>query len=155
MLDNILIVITILFLVIQLIVACQLSFLVAKSKKEGGIVVTNFWFNSIPYILLFYTVIMLAYALKTNDTMLLLLPMVLSMCFLFDMHIFYANGEKVMHYYFLLQKNVCTSVDVNEKLIIAEFGDKKAIVSMSYKKVELLKSYLKIKENNTCQEVSL
>lgn len=62
---------------------------------------------------------------------------------LFDMHIFYADGEKINHYYFLLQKNVCTSLDLQNNLVVAEFGDKKGIVRISPKKIEMLKAHLK------------
>ena len=143
MLDNILIVVAVLFLIIQLIVACQMCFIVAKSKKEGGMVVSNFWCQSLPYLLLFFSVVMLICAIKTNDTVIVLLPILLSMSILFDMHIFYADGEKVNHYYFLLQKNVCTSLEIQDNLVVAEFGDKKGIVRISPNKIEMLKAYLK------------
>lgn len=143
MLDSIILVTVIIFLVIQLIVSCQLTWLVAKSKKEGGVVVSNFLLESIPYILLIYTVIMMMCAIKTDDTLPVMLPIVLSMCFLFDMHIFYVDGEKVNHYYFLLQKNVCNSIDINGKLVIVEFENKKTIVRLSHKKIEMLRAYLK------------
>ena len=143
MLDNILIVVAVLFLIIQLIVACQMCFIVAKSKKEGGMVVSNLWCQSLPYLLLFFSVVMLICAIKTNDTVIVLLPILLSMSILFDMHIFYADGEKVNHYYFLLQKNVCTSLEIQDNLVVAEFGDKKGIVRISPNKIEMLKAYLK------------
>ncbi|MGN1083899.1 MAG: hypothetical protein ACI4QX_02770 [Lachnospiraceae bacterium] len=143
MLDNVLIVITLMFLVIQVIVSCQLSFVVARSKKEGGMVVSNFWCNSMPCLLLVFTTIMLVCAIKTEDTMILMLPILLSMCFLFDMHIFYFDGEKMNHYYFLLQKNVCKSLSVKENSVIAEFGEKKKIIRMSSKKLEKVTLCLK------------
>lgn len=146
MLDNILIITTIVFLIVQLIVSGQIILLVMKSKKEGGIVVSNFWFISIPFLLLIYTVIMLFCSIKTNDTMLVLMPIALSMCFLFDMHIFYANGKDVKHYYFLLQKNICTSLDVNDRLVVADCEDKKIILRLSDKKIMKLKPYLKTEE---------
>ena len=143
MLDNILIVVAVLFLIIQLIVACQMCFLVTKSKKEGGMVVSNFWCQSWPYLLLVYSVVMMVCAIKTNDTGIIMLPILLSMCSLFDMHIFYADGDKVNHYYFLLQKNVCTSLEIQDNLVVSEFGEQKGIVRISPKKIEMLKPYLK------------
>lgn len=145
MLDNILIIMTILFLIIQLIIACQISLLLMKSKKEGGIVVSNFWFISIPHLLVVFTIIMLFCAIKTNDTMLVLMPIALSMCFLFDMHVFYADEKDVKHYYFLLQKNVCISLTVNDKTVVAEFENAKIIMRMPYKKIKMLEPYIAIK----------
>ncbi len=143
MLDNILIVVAVLFLIIQLIVACQMCFLVTKSKKEGGMVVSNLGFQGSPYMLLAFTAVMLVCAIKTNDTGIIVLPILLSMCFFFDMHIFYADGDKVNHYYFLLQKNVCTSLEIQDNLVVAEFGEQKGIIRISSKKIEMLKAYLK------------
>ena len=134
MLDNVLIVVTLLFLIVQMIVSCQLSFVVAKSKKKGGMVVTNFWFDSLPYFLMIFTAIFLTCAIKTNDTLLLMLPISLSMCFLFDMCIICLDDNRITIYYFLLQKEICKSVSDNGAFLVVEYGEKKKVIRLSKKK---------------------
>lgn len=143
MLDKVLIVITLVFLIMQVMVSCQLSFVVARSKKEGGVVISNFWCNGMPYFLLTFTAIMLVCAIKTGDMLILMLPILLSMCFLFDMHIFCFCGEKIVHYYFLLQKDECTSLKINGRTVVAEVGEKTKVIRLSRKKVDKLSPYLK------------
>jgi len=104
MFDNLLIAVTLIFLIIQVIVSCQLCFLVAKSKKNGGRMVSDFLFDSLPYFLLIFTAVFLVCAIKTDDTLILMLPIALSICFLFDMHIICFGGDKITVHYFLLQK---------------------------------------------------
>lgn len=143
MFDNVLIAITLMFLIMQMIVSCQLGFLVAKSKKTGGAVVSNFLFDSMPYFLMIFTAVFLACAIKTDDTLILMLPISLSMCFLFDMHIIYFDGDKVTIYYFLLQKEVCKSLSKQGAFVVAEFGEKKKVIRLSKRKQNEIVSYLR------------
>lgn len=48
MLDYVLLVITLLFLAAQGIVSCRLCFFVARGKKAGGTVVSDFWWDGMP-----------------------------------------------------------------------------------------------------------
>ena len=134
MFDIVIIVITLMFLVIQVIVSGQLSLLVAKSKKNGGRVVSDFLFDGLPYFLLIFTAVFLVCAIKTGDTLILMLPIVLSICFLFDMHIICIDGDKITVHYFLLQKKVCTSLSNQGTFLVAEFGEKKKVIRLSKKK---------------------
>lgn len=143
MLDNLLIIVTLLFEVIQVTISCCLCFIIAKSKKAGGMVVSNFWCDSVPCLLLIFTTTMLACAIKTGDKIILMMPIVLSLCLLFDMHVFYFDGEKMNHYCFLFRKNICKSFSVNGKVVVADFGEKKQIVRLSNGKLEKLTPYLK------------
>lgn len=143
MLDNLLIIVTLLFEVIQVTISCYLFFIIAKSKKAGGMVVSNFWCDSVPCLLLIFTTTILACAIKTGDKIILMMPIVLSMCLLFDMHVFYYDGEKMNHYCFLFRKNICKSFNVNGKTVVADFGEKKQIVRLSNRKLEKLTPYLK------------
>lgn len=146
MLDNLLIIFTLLFVVIQLIISCCLFLTIARSKKAGGIVVSSFWSNSVPCLLLIFTTTMLACAIKTGDKIILMIPILLSMCLLFDMHVFYYDGEKMNYYCFLFHKNVCNSLSVNEKVVVADLGKKKQIVRLSNRKLETLTPYLKVNQ---------
>lgn len=138
MLDYVLLVITLLFLVVQGIVSCQLCTLVARGKKEGGTVVSDFWWDGMPYFFLAGTAIMLACAIKTEDMTLLMLPIVLSVCVLFDMHILYFDGDKMVHYYFLLQKSEGISLKRNGNFVVLEAGEKTKVIRLPGKKMEKL-----------------
>lgn len=142
MLDGLIIIFTLLFLVIQVIIVCCLSFIVAKARKQGGMVVSNFWCDSMPYFLLVFTAIMLLCAVKTGDKVILMLPVVLSMCLLFPMHVFYYDGEKMNHYNFLFRKNTCKSFSADGRAVIVDFGDKKQMVRLSNRKLQKLAPYL-------------
>lgn len=150
MLDGLIIIFTLLFLVIQVIVSCCLSFVVAKGKKAGGMVVSNFWCDSIPHFLLAFTAIMLLCAVKTGDKLILMLPIVLSMCLLFHMQVFYYDGEKMNRYSFLFRKNICKSFSINGKAVIVDFGDKEQIIRLSNRKLQKLAPYLEF--DNTMEK---
>lgn len=105
-------------------------------------VVTNFWFDSLPYFLMIFTTVFLVCAIKTDDTLILMLPILLSMCFLFDMHIIYFDGNKITIYYFLLQKEECKSLSDKGTFIVVEFGEKKKVIRLSKKKKKEIVSYL-------------
>lgn len=141
MLDNALIAITLVFLVLQVIVSCQLSFLIVKSKKKGGMVVSNFLFDNMPYFLMIFTAVFLVCAIKTDDTLILMLPITLSICFLFDMNIIYIDGDKVTIYHFLLQKEACKSLSNQGTFLVAEFGEKKKIIRLSKRKQKKMGGY--------------
>lgn len=150
MLDGLIIIFTLLFLVIQVIVSCCLSFVVAKSKKAGGMVVSNFWCDGTPHFLLAFTAIMLLCAVKTGDKLILMLPIVLSMCLLFHMHVLYYDGEKMNHYSFLFRKNICKAFSVDGKAVVVDFEDKKQMVRLSNRKLQKLAPYLEF--DNTMEK---
>lgn len=141
MFDIVLIAITLVFLVMQIIISGQLSCLVTKSKKKGGMVVSNFLFDSMPYFLMIFTAVFLVCAIKTDDTLILMLPIALSICFLFDMHIIYIDGDRITLYYFLLQKEVCKSLSNQGTFLVAEFGEKKKIIRLSKRKQKKMGGY--------------
>lgn len=143
MLDNLLILFTLLFETFQVIISCCLLFIIVKSKKAGGMVVSNFWCDSVPCMLLIFTTTMLACAIKTGDKIILMMPILLSICLLFNMHVFYFDGEKINHYCFLFRKNVCKSLSINGQVVVADFGEKKQTVWLTNRKLERLAPYLK------------
>lgn len=143
MLDGFLIIFTLLFLIIQVIISYCLFFIIVRSKKVKAMVVSNFWCDSVPCLLLIFTTTILACAMKTGDKMILMMPILLSMCLLFDMHVFYYDGEKINHYCFLFRKNICKSLSANGKVVVADFGEKKQTIRLSGKKLERLAPYLK------------
>jgi len=141
MFDIVLIAITLMFLIMQVIVSGQLSFLIVKSKKKGGMVVSNFLFDNMPYFLMIFTAVFLVCAIKTDDTLILMLPITLSICFLFDMNIIYIDGDKVTIYYFLLQKEACKSLSNQGTFLVAEFGEKKKVITLSKRKQKKMGGY--------------
>lgn len=69
---------------------------ITDALLEGGAVVSDFWWDGMPYFFLAGTAIMLACAIKTEDMTLLMLPIVLSVCVLFNRNILYFDGDKIV-----------------------------------------------------------
>lgn len=82
-----------------------------------------------------------------------MLPMVLSVCVLFNMNILYFDGDKMVHYYFLLQKGEGISLKRNGNFVVLEAGEKTKVIRLPGKKIEkLVQAYRRARKDlQICQ----
>ena len=135
MLNTIIIVLTIFFTIFQLVISCGIVFYKVKCKNSELHMVTNLWFDYIPYLLFIYSLLFIIYSIKYSDTSVLLTVISLSIIFIFDIKILIYNNKHLTLITFPLQKEKFNSFFIQGKFVILENEKGKKLINLSSAKI--------------------